>query len=132
MKVFDKHGELVVFSSHISDAPTGLGFFSDDSDFIQVGTWRYDSGTHLPRHRHLKHQKIGLKTQECVFVFKGKIRGSFYDEDGAFLKSAEFHSGCIIVSLGGGHAYDILEDDTIVLETKNGPYFGPEIDRLRY
>ena len=28
------------------------------------------------------------------------------------------------------HKYRILED-AIVVETKNGPYFGPEVDRTR-
>ena len=32
--------------------------------------------------------------------------------------------------VGGDDEYEIL-DESIVVETKNGPYFGPEIDRKR-
>ena len=35
-----------------------------------------------------------------------------------------------IVNLSQAHESKILED-TIVLEVKNGPYFGPEKDRTR-
>jgi hypothetical protein len=33
--------------------------------------------------------------------------------------------------LRGGHGYEILEDGTQVLEVKNGPYLGPDVDRRR-
>ena len=33
--------------------------------------------------------------------------------------------------LRGAHGYDILENGTQVLEVKNGPYVGAELDRKR-
>ena len=39
-------------------------------------------------------------------------------------------SGQLIIQLSQAHEYTILED-SIVLEVKNGPYFGPEKDRTR-
>ena len=36
-----------------------------------------------------------------------------------------------MICLEGGHGYEILEDNTRVLEIKNGPYPGPEKDRRR-
>ena len=34
------------------------------------------------------------------------------------------------IQIYGVHEYEILEE-ALVIETKNGPYFGPEIDRKR-
>jgi len=34
------------------------------------------------------------------------------------------------VTLGGGHTYLILEDDTLVYEYKTGPYKGIENDKI--
>ena len=42
------------------------------------------------------------------------------------------NQGEILVLLESGHGYKILEDDTTVLEVKNGPYFGAEKDRIRF
>ena len=39
--------------------------------------------------------------------------------------------GEVIILLRGAHGYEILEDNTQVLEFKNGPYLGAEIDRKR-
>jgi len=36
-----------------------------------------------------------------------------------------------LILLKGGHGYEILEDGTRVLEVKNGPYPGAEVDRRR-
>ena len=40
------------------------------------------------------------------------------------------NKGEMIVQFNGAHEYFIIED-AIVIETKNGPYFGPDIDRTR-
>ena len=39
--------------------------------------------------------------------------------------------GELLILLESGHGYSILEEDTTVLEVKNGPYLGAEIDRRR-
>ena len=42
------------------------------------------------------------------------------------------HEGDVIVDGtlgGGGHTFEILEDDTIICEQKNGPYYGQELDK---
>ena len=46
---------------------------------------------------------------------------------------AEFNAseGDVVILLRGGHGYDIIEDGTQVLEIKNGPYLGAEVDRRR-
>jgi len=40
------------------------------------------------------------------------------------------NEGEMIIQFYGIHEYKIL-DDAIVIETKNGPYFGPDKDRTR-
>jgi hypothetical protein len=71
-------------------------------------------------------------TQEVVFIKQGRIRANVYTEKRVFLKSIELQSGDLMVMLKGGHGYDILEDDTQVLEVKNGPFMGIEKDRERF
>jgi len=33
------------------------------------------------------------------------------------------------ITLYGGHTYEIMEDDTLVLEFKSGPYYGQKLDK---
>jgi len=110
---------------------TGLTFFSKDKEYIQVGTWKYEKGKELLAHIHNRVERKINRTQEVLFIRKGKIEASIYDLKGKLVKKIYAGSGDILVLLNSGHGYKILEDDTQVIEIKNGPYLGAEIDRRR-
>tara|TARA_B100000963_G_C22629917_1_gene674367 strand:+ start:2565 stop:2972 length:408 start_codon:yes stop_codon:yes gene_type:complete len=109
----------------------GLSFFSDDDDYIQVGTWGYDSPKELLAHTHNEVHRDVAWTQEVIFIKKGSIKAEIYDLSNKKIKDIICNVGDIIVLLRGAHGYHILEDDTQVLEIKNGPYVGADLDRVR-
>jgi len=110
----------------------GLSFYSDDKDFIQVGTWKYNEGKNLLAHKHNIVPRNSDTTQEVIYVKQGKLLTSIYDAENFLLEEIEMRTGDCMIMLRGGHSYRILEDNTEVLEVKNGPYFGAEIDRVRF
>jgi hypothetical protein len=127
-----EHG--LVLARHIpADAAwkEGLQFFSGDDEYIQVGVWGYSKGKELRAHIHNEVTREVLWTQEVLFVRKGKIRANIYDTKEIKVAELDVAAGDIIMLLRGGHGYDILEDGTQVLEIKNGPYVGPDLDRRR-
>jgi hypothetical protein len=129
-----KEGDLVL-ARHIPAATVwreGLNFFSQDEDFIQVGVWGYHSGKELKAHIHNEVSREVLWTQEVLFVHSGKIRANVFDTAERKVAELEVNTGDVIILLRGGHGYDILEDGTQVLEVKNGPYVGPDLDRRRF
>ena len=113
------------------DWEEGLNFVSSEEDYQQVGIWGYNKGKKLAPHIHLIAPREVLRTQEVVFVKEGRIRADIYTEKEEFLKSVELNKGDTIILLNGGHGYGILEDNTKVLEVKNGPYVGADKDRKR-
>ena len=125
-------GELVLaIIIRNADWEDGLNFISSDDDYQQVGTWGYDKGKKLAAHIHLTAPREVSCTQEVVFVKDGRIRADIYTENEELLKSVELEKGDTIILLNGGHGYEILENNTRVLEVKNGPYVGAERDRKR-
>lgn len=124
----------IVLARHIpADAAWkgGLNFFSQDDDFIQVGMWGYDAGKELKAHIHNQAERKVLWTQEVLFVRKGRIRSIIFDTSEQKVAELEVSAGDVIILLRGGHGYEILDDGTQVLEVKNGPYVGPDLDRRR-
>lgn len=109
----------------------GLSFFSKDDEFIQAGTWKYNKGKELLAHIHNEVGRKINRTQEVIYVVKGKIEASIYDLEGTLVEQVVVNAGDFLILLNSGHGYKILEDNTQVLEIKNGPYLGPEIDRKR-
>lgn len=110
----------------------GLNFFSNDSEFIQVGTWAYDNGKHLLAHEHNIIPRNTDITQETLYIKQGKIKATIYNLNRQQVAEWIAETGDIMILLRGGHSYDILTDNAQVLEVKNGPYPGAEADRVRY
>ena len=109
----------------------GLKFFSNDGDFVQVGTWGYPRGKELLAHAHNLAPREIQWTQEVLYVRKGSLRADIYDNHKRKLAEWTVKEGDIVVLLGGGHGYHILTEGTEVLEIKNGPYLGADADRKR-
>ena len=61
---------------------------------------------------------------------KGKVRCNIYTKTGSHIDSFDLKDGEMAIQLYGVHEYEILEE-ALVIENKNGPYFGPEKDRKR-
>ena len=109
----------------------GLSFFSKDSEFVQVGAWRYNKGKQLLAHIHNQAERVISHTQEVLYICKGVIKVVIYNLTGKPVKEWIAKEGDTVILLNGGHGYEILEDNTRVLEVKNGPYLGAETDRTR-
>lgn len=122
---------LARFVSGDSWAPN-LSFFSQDPEYVQVGTWYYDKGKQLAAHRHNHLPRASDLTQEVIFVRKGRMSARIYDREGTLVETIAMQTGDLLILLDGGHGYEIEEDGTQVLEVKNGPYAGAEADRVRF
>jgi hypothetical protein len=131
--IFSRTGQLIarfVRSDSLWLNP-GLSFWSNESEFIQVGTWAHPEGTKLPAHIHNVFPREALRTQEAVYVVEGSLQAELFDEDGESVAEISMKAGDLLVCLTGGHGYLMNEPGTKVLEIKNGPYSGPELDRRR-
>lgn len=132
MKEIVKDG--IVLARHITaeDIKPGLNFFSQDNEFIQVGVWgHYEKGKELKAHIHNTVERTANRTYEALYVIKGSLKAIIYDMNEAPVETLQVKQGEILVLLESGHGYFIQEDDTTVLEVKNGPYLGAETDRRR-
>lgn len=128
-----KQGDLVL-ARHIPAEEAwgnGLKFFSPDGDYQQVGTWGYEQGKTLLAHSHNEVSREVLWTQEVLYVRSGRLKAEIFDTADKKVGEIEAGPGDVLILLRGGHGYEILEDNTQVLEIKNGPYVGANADRRR-
>ena len=123
-------GKIYAIYFNPAESPEGLSFISDENDFIQVGIWNYEAEKLLPAHYHCEFPREATRTCESVIVIKGKIECNIYTKSGNFIESFVLNKNEVAIQLYGVHEYIILEK-SIVVENKNGPYFGPEKDRKR-
>lgn len=97
--------------------------------YIQLSCHKENAGKNCPPHRHKEQHRTSDITQETWIVISGGIRLSFYDLDGSFLQSTDLYAGDLAATFRGGHGLEVIEDNTIFYEHKNGPYTGKAMDK---
>lgn len=111
-------------------ADKGLNFATEDEHFIQVGVWNYDKNLILQAHYHNEYSRVASRTSESIYIVEGKIKCSIFTKNGNFIDSYILQKNDVAIQFYGVHEYEILEK-SLVIETKNGPYYGPKKDRKR-
>tara|TARA_R110002020_G_scaffold124281_5_gene281239 strand:+ start:509 stop:937 length:429 start_codon:yes stop_codon:yes gene_type:complete len=102
-----------------------------ESEYLQVSGRYLKKGTIVASHKHTHIDRESDITQEAWIILQGKIKTCLYDLDDSLLYEAEIGQGDCIVIFRGGHSLEVLEEDTIFYEFKNGPYYGADLDKER-
>lgn len=98
--------------------------FVTPNDFKQqVGFVVYPAGGEIVRHVHRPLERHLMGTSEVLIVRKGRAEIDVYDDDRTLVATRELREGDVMLMVGGGHGFRILED-TVFLEVKQGPYTG--------
>jgi hypothetical protein len=98
--------------------------------FLQCAALRMNHGKTFRPHQHIWHRiNDDRVAQESWAVIKGTVKVFLYDLDGTLIHTDIIQAGEASFTFLAGHTYEILEDDTRVLEYKTGPYLGQEHDK---
>lgn len=101
------------------------------SEFLQVAALKLNKKKFQAHAHHWrKNNNDKFLAQETWIVIKGKVKIYYYDTDGELLETAILNQGDCTITLEGGHNYEVIEDDTLVYEVKNGPYEGQAKDKF--
>ena len=131
-EIIEHDGKIISIIHRDEDWKKGLDFITPNELFIQVGTWWYDRGKKLASHIHNDFDRPGGRTMESVYVRRGSMRVLLYAEDRSFLRDFVLREGDLAVFAYGGHGYEILEDNTQIIESKNGPFVDVETDKTKF
>lgn len=119
-------GSIVRSTYHNS----GIGFFSEDHDGLQLGYMNRPDDYIIAPHTHNKIKREVFFTEEILFIRSGMVRVDFYDDNQQYIESHIVHGGDIVILKAGGHGFKVLERADI-FEVKQGPYLGAQ-DKVRF
>jgi mannose-6-phosphate isomerase-like protein (cupin superfamily) len=121
---FIRSGEQLL-GIHIpaSFRPEKSKFFTGDDAKLQCGLMTYTAGTVVDAHVHKPVERHFWGTQEILMVRKGRSLASIYDDERRLICTKTLEQGDVLVLLGGGHGFRMLEETEFV-EVKQGPYAG--------
>jgi uncharacterized protein with PhoU and TrkA domain len=106
-------------------APQATTFLTPSEFKQQVGFVVYPKGGEVARHTHLPLERHLVGTSEVIVMRSGRCELDIYDDDHTLVATRELNPGDVMIMVGGGHGFRMLED-TVLLEVKQGPYTGRE------
>ncbi|MCC7293597.1 MAG: hypothetical protein IT449_16190 [Phycisphaerales bacterium] len=104
-------------------APDRTRFITPPHSAQQVGYIAYPRDGVIPAHRHRPVERRLVGTGEVLFVLQGRCEADLYDREDQLMATRELAAGDLLVLMGAGHGFRMLED-TVFLEIKQGPYTG--------
>lgn len=99
-------------------------FFSNDEDSLQVARWNHPRGYLCKPHVHNYIKRTINLVNEVIYVRRGELKVTFYSMDGSPFLERILREGDICHCMECGHGYEVLTEDTSILEVKNGPFMG--------
>jgi hypothetical protein len=105
--------------------PERTEFVEGDELPFQVGYVVYPAGGVVAAHRHVPVERRLETTTEALFVKTGRALADFYGSDGGLLETHEIREGDFVLLLESGHGFR-MQEDTVLIEIKQGPYFGAD------
>ena len=119
----DRDGRPLAIIIRAAMKPETTTFLTPNEFKQQVGFVVYPKGGEIARHVHLPLERSLVGTSEVLVVRKGRAEMDVYDDDRSLVATRELREGDIMLMIGGGHGFRLLED-TVFLEVKQGPYTG--------
>jgi mannose-6-phosphate isomerase-like protein (cupin superfamily) len=120
-EIIAKDGTELCYIIRAELAPDATTFVTPPDHKQQVGFIAYPAGGEVQRHLHLPLERHLVGTSEVLFVRKGRCVVDVYDDAKELVASREVKAGDVVLMIGGGHGFRMLED-TLFLEVKQGPY----------
>lgn len=121
-------GLLAIVVRAAYDTP-GVTFFTRPEENQQLAFIRHPAGHVIAPHTHRQVPRVVQRTQEVLFVRRGRLRVTFYTITGERVEEKELATGDTLLLLDGGHGFEVIEEAEL-LESKTGPYLGREQDKV--
>jgi hypothetical protein len=123
VEAISAHGRLLAYVIRASYNPSQTTFPTPPELNLQVGLIVYPEGGEVPRHSHRPIERHLVGTAEVIVVRDGGCALDVYDDGGELVATRELSTGDVMLMVGGGHGFRMLEP-TVLLEVKQGPYTG--------
>jgi hypothetical protein len=118
--------KLIAIFIRDSFSPIKTRFLTPLDEPLQCGIGIFKKGAVVEPHRHVGIPATVTEFQEFIYLKRGFAIAEVYDPEGKLLSKIEMRSGDALLLLRGGHAF-YFQEDSEILEVKQGPYLGREM-----
>lgn len=103
---------------------------TENDALLQISTINFSKLQEVKTHKHLPLHRETIGTSEIWLVTKGKFEITIFDVDNSKIGEFILEVGDLVVFFDGGHALTAKSKNARILEVKNGPYKGADLDKV--
>ena len=118
-------GKLLAYIMAGDGDPDSTTFLTPPDINLQLGFVVYPAGGEVARHTHRPLERHTVGTCEVLVLRKGRCLVDIYNDDRKLVATRELNQGDILLMVGGGHGFR-MQEDSVFLEIKQGPYTGAD------
>ena len=122
-RVLDDTGSVLAILMPDMRSLSHAEFVTEDSDEMQVGSFKYDSKHKVRKHIHNELPRTISRTQEFLYVQDGTAKVSIYDMMGVLVEVLMLTQRSGLLIFKGWHDVEV-DDHCHFFEVKLGPYMG--------
>lgn len=123
---------LVAIIGTFQDVAYGNNFITEPELPMQLGIIRSNKGK-VDNHIHkIRNRQVKSISNEFHMIVNGKAIVYLYGYTKNLVHKELLHPGSFCALFNGGHGYEIVKDDTILLEVKNGAFSTVEDDKEKF
>ena len=101
-----------------------------EDEYLQVSARKFKKEVKVLPHKHLTNKRNITRTQEAWIIIEGSVEFELFDLNDKLLTRSSLFAGDCLVLFNGGHSLNVLDENTVMYEIKNGPYLGIEKDKI--
>lgn len=116
-------GQVLTYVIQGRTLPETTTFLTPHDVNLQVGFVVYPAGGAVQRHMHLPVERHVVGTTEVLLVRRGRCELDVFNEARELVATRSLEEGDIVIAVGGGHGFR-MQEDTVLMEVKQGPYPG--------
>jgi hypothetical protein len=124
-------GQLLAYVVRGSARPDRTTFLTPPECSLQVGYVVYAGGQEIPRHLHLPVERRLVGTAEVLLVQQGRCEVDIFTDQRRLVTTRQLEVGDLLIAVSGGHGFRVQED-TVLLEIKQGPFIGDTASKERF
>jgi hypothetical protein len=109
--------------------PESIEFLTTGDQSLQLGVMRRPRGHVIAPHMHMPVPRTVPGAYEALFIARGRVEVTFFSEHRTLVTTRELRQGDCILLMTGGHGFRVLEDCKMI-EVKQGPYVGTDVERF--